>query len=402
MTCTDGRTTRRIDALALVPRRAPLAGPRAHSRRHATAAGAILQPASAPLSPCWGCGEAASPQQRRCLCASRCLVSSASAAPGSRSISSARRPTRRRCEESSAPTAASTWSGCTGAVTLRPDVHCGCPAASRLERGWRAHAGRARGAADRPTRSGWAARACPVPAEPARARPAAALRVRGAARARGSRASQTADTPFPYVPREQWGAEPVPAARRAGLRRGEGGGGAPHRVAERLHARGGARRSCSRSAATTATRTAGTTSATTRSSTSTARSTRAAPAGSTRRWSARTPRGSTRRRRASRTSATTRPSGRAPEALRPRRRYIRWKLGVHGQPLSGTVTLTSARRVGEPLRRRAAKVTVDRVLGHRDVGQDRLPRRRACTTSWTRSARWWRSGTPFADLLRAA
>jgi hypothetical protein len=52
--------------------------------------------------------------------------------------------------------------------------------------------------------------------------------------------------------------------------------------------------------------------------------------------------------------------------------YIRWKLGVHGQPLSGPVTLTSA---GGPESRYAAgaKVTVDRVLGHRDVGRTACP-----------------------------
>ncbi len=52
--------------------------------------------------------------------------------------------------------------------------------------------------------------------------------------------------------------------------------------------------------------------------------------------------------------------------------YIRWKLGVHGQPLSGPVTLTSA---GGPESRypAGAKVTVDRVLGHRDVGKTACP-----------------------------
>jgi hypothetical protein len=52
--------------------------------------------------------------------------------------------------------------------------------------------------------------------------------------------------------------------------------------------------------------------------------------------------------------------------------YIRWKLGVHGQPLSGPVTLTSA---GGPESRYPAgtQVTVDRVLGHRDVGKTACP-----------------------------
>jgi hypothetical protein len=52
--------------------------------------------------------------------------------------------------------------------------------------------------------------------------------------------------------------------------------------------------------------------------------------------------------------------------------YIRWKLGVHGQPLSGPVTLTSAG--GSESRYPAgAQVTVDRVLGHRDVGKTACP-----------------------------
>ena len=52
--------------------------------------------------------------------------------------------------------------------------------------------------------------------------------------------------------------------------------------------------------------------------------------------------------------------------------YIRWKLGVHGLPLSGPVTLTSA---GGPESRYAAgaRVTVDRVLGHRDTGRTACP-----------------------------
>jgi N-acetylmuramoyl-L-alanine amidase len=60
------------------------------------------------------------------------------------------------------------------------------------------------------------------------------------------------------------------------------------------------------------------------------------------------------------------------EALAGTANYIRWKLGVHGQPLSGPVTLTSG---GGPESRYAAgaKVTVDRVLGHRDVGKTACP-----------------------------
>jgi hypothetical protein len=59
-------------------------------------------------------------------------------------------------------------------------------------------------------------------------------------------------------------------------------------------------------------------------------------------------------------------------ALRATADYIRWKLGVHGQPLSGPVTLTSG---GGPESRYSAgtKVTVDRVLGHRDLGKTACP-----------------------------
>jgi len=59
-------------------------------------------------------------------------------------------------------------------------------------------------------------------------------------------------------------------------------------------------------------------------------------------------------------------------ALQSTATYIRWKLGVHGQPLSGPVTLTSG---GGPESRYAAgtKVTVDRVLGHRDLGKTACP-----------------------------
>jgi len=61
-----------------------------------------------------------------------------------------------------------------------------------------------------------------------------------------------------------------------------------------------------------------------------------------------------------------------PEALNAMASYIRWKLGVHLQPLSGRVTLTSAG--GSESRYGAgARVTVDRVLGHRDVGRTACP-----------------------------
>jgi hypothetical protein len=64
--------------------------------------------------------------------------------------------------------------------------------------------------------------------------------------------------------------------------------------------------------------------------------------------------------------------GASDAALAATATYIRWKLGVHGQPLSGPVTLTSA---GGSASRYAAgaHVTVDRVLGHRDTGRTACP-----------------------------
>jgi hypothetical protein len=60
------------------------------------------------------------------------------------------------------------------------------------------------------------------------------------------------------------------------------------------------------------------------------------------------------------------------ETLDALARYIRWKLGVHLQPLSGEVTLTSAG--GSESRYGAgAHVTVNRILGHRDVGRTACP-----------------------------
>jgi N-acetylmuramoyl-L-alanine amidase len=59
-------------------------------------------------------------------------------------------------------------------------------------------------------------------------------------------------------------------------------------------------------------------------------------------------------------------------ALTSTANYIRWKLGVHGQPLSGPVTLTSAG--GSASRYPAgAQVTVERVIGHRDTGKTACP-----------------------------
>jgi hypothetical protein len=61
-----------------------------------------------------------------------------------------------------------------------------------------------------------------------------------------------------------------------------------------------------------------------------------------------------------------------PAVLDALARYIRWKLPVHGQPLSGRVTLTSA---GGSLTRYAAgaRVTLKRVIGHRDTGRTSCP-----------------------------
>jgi hypothetical protein len=64
--------------------------------------------------------------------------------------------------------------------------------------------------------------------------------------------------------------------------------------------------------------------------------------------------------------------GASPEALSATATYIRWKLGVHGQPLSGAVTLTSAG--GSASRYPAgAQVTLERVIGHRDTGKTSCP-----------------------------
>ena len=61
-----------------------------------------------------------------------------------------------------------------------------------------------------------------------------------------------------------------------------------------------------------------------------------------------------------------------PETLDAIARYIRWKLPVHGQPLSGSVTLVSA---GGSLTRygAGARVRLQRVIGHRDTGITACP-----------------------------
>jgi hypothetical protein len=87
------------------------------------------------------------------------------------------------------------------------------------------------------------------------------------------------------------------------------------------------------------------------------------------------------------------------ESLAATADYIRWKLGVHGQPLSGPVTVRSSG--GSASRYPAgAQVTLERVIGHRDTGRTacpgdelyaQLPQIRALVES----------GTPFAPSSSA-
>ena len=64
--------------------------------------------------------------------------------------------------------------------------------------------------------------------------------------------------------------------------------------------------------------------------------------------------------------------GASQESLTATATYIRWKLGVHGQPLSGPVTLTSAG--GSASRYPAgSSATLERVSGHRDTGKTACP-----------------------------
>jgi N-acetylmuramoyl-L-alanine amidase len=64
--------------------------------------------------------------------------------------------------------------------------------------------------------------------------------------------------------------------------------------------------------------------------------------------------------------------GATPQTLDALARYIRWKLQVHGQPLSGPATLRSSG--GSSSRYGAgAQVTLDRVNGHRDTGRTACP-----------------------------
>jgi hypothetical protein len=64
--------------------------------------------------------------------------------------------------------------------------------------------------------------------------------------------------------------------------------------------------------------------------------------------------------------------GATPETLDALARYIRWKLQVHGQPLSGPVELRSSG--GSATKYPAgSRVTLERVIGHRDTGRTACP-----------------------------
>jgi hypothetical protein len=64
--------------------------------------------------------------------------------------------------------------------------------------------------------------------------------------------------------------------------------------------------------------------------------------------------------------------GATPETLSALASYIRWKLSVHGQPLSGPVTMRSSG--GSATKYRAGRsVTLERVIGHRDTGRTACP-----------------------------
>jgi N-acetylmuramoyl-L-alanine amidase len=64
--------------------------------------------------------------------------------------------------------------------------------------------------------------------------------------------------------------------------------------------------------------------------------------------------------------------GASPQQLDAIAGYIRWKLPVHGQPVSGPVAVTSS---GGSLTRypAGARVTLQRVIGHRDTGRTACP-----------------------------
>ena len=91
--------------------------------------------------------------------------------------------------------------------------------------------------------------------------------------------------------------------------------------------------------------------------------------------------------------------GASQEALSATATYIRWKLGVHGQPLSGPVTLTSAG--GSASRYPAgSRATLERVSGHRDTGKTACPGD-ALYDQLDDIRALVESGSAFPSLLRA-
>jgi hypothetical protein len=76
--------------------------------------------------------------------------------------------------------------------------------------------------------------------------------------------------------------------------------------------------------------------------------------------------------------------------------YIRWKLSVHGQPLSGTVTLTSAGG-SETKYPAGTRVRLQRVIGHRDTGRTACPGNELYAQLDELRA-LVESGTPFASF----
>ena len=84
------------------------------------------------------------------------------------------------------------------------------------------------------------------------------------------------------------------------------------------------------------------------------------------------------------------------ESLAATANYIRWKLALHGQPLSGPVTLTSAG--GSETRYPAGtKVRLERVIGHRDTGRTACPGNELYAQLGELRA-MVESGTPFASF----
>ena len=87
------------------------------------------------------------------------------------------------------------------------------------------------------------------------------------------------------------------------------------------------------------------------------------------------------------------------ESLAATATYIRWKLGVHGQPLSGPVTVRSS---GGSASRYSAgtDVTLERVIGHRDTGRTSCPGD-ALYAQLPEIRAMVESGAPFAPVSTA-